>query len=590
MGRGSRINASILWESSREIVKMQARKKLFVLMSMIVLNLLVPGHARLQTLNAGLPILEEYLRREQLKGDFGLSNSYMMRPFNFQTLKDSGNAINTLHSFYPIKKGRKPNSFRFSILPIISTTEFNSKRPYGWGNKGLTPNVGLQTYLSAGIFASVGFLEIQLQPELTFSENRSYQGFWNGFRTPVTSARFFYWNDGDNPERFESNSFRAWWGQSRVQLNLGGFGLALSSENIWWGPGQFNALIFSDNAEGFPHLSLHSTRPLKTIIGNFEGQLLMGRLENSLLDPSQNETMNNRFFQDFTGDWRYLNGLSITYNPVFLPNLYVGFNRTFQQYNELKGNTFRDWFPVFEFFQKERVFDDGNTITYDSQGQDQQVSVSFRYVAPKANFEVYTEFGRRDHSFNWREFILNPEHARAYIFGFQKLFPVARPNTFIQVRGEITHQQESVNRYIRYRGLIGNQTWHTHGLARGFVNYGQTLGVGSGVGANVQTLEIARVEGMNKVGIVLERLENHQDFFYRAFGQNEEKKPWIDLSMGLLFDKRWNNLLLSSKTQFIYAQNYQWIPEGIQSEEFPSGQNLLSFYGSLNLIYSLSGN
>lgn len=540
-----------------------------------------------QTLNSGVPILEEYLRREQVKGTFGNEYSFMKGPFNFQASKDSSAALNRLRAYYPIAKASKPTSFRFSVLPVISSTEFNTQRPYGWGNKGLTPNVGLQTYFSTGIYASVGFLEVQLQPELTFSQNKAYRGFPEDFSGSVSSARFFYWNDGDNPERFESNSFRAWWGQSRVQLNLGGFGLGLSTQNIWWGPGQFNALIFSDNAEGFPHLSLHSNRPLKTFLGNFEGQLLIGRLENSLLDPSQSESLNDRFFQNFTGDWRYLNGLSITYSPSFLPNLFLGFNRTFQQYNDLKGNTIRDWLPVFEFFQKERAFDNGNTVIFDSKGQDQQVSVSFRYLVPKAQFEVYGEFGRRDHAFNWREFILNPEHARAYLFGFQKLFALARPDTYIQVRGEVTHQQESVNRYIRYRGLIGNQTWHTHGLARGFVNYGQTLGVGTGVGANVQTLEVARVDGFNKIGVRLERLENHQDFFYRAFGQNEEKQPWIDLSMGLLYDKRWDRLMMSSKAQMIYAQNYQWTSSGLSTAEFPSGQNLFSFFGSLHLIYSL---
>ncbi|MDN3204752.1 capsule assembly Wzi family protein [Algoriphagus sediminis] len=541
-----------------------------------------------QNLNAGLPILEEYLRREQLKGDFGKENSFHFRPMNFNTLKDSSKAWSNVRGIITGKDSRSTNTFDWSILPIVSTTEYNSKRPYGWGNKGLTPGVGFQTYLSAGLYAKAGFLEIQLQPEFTFSENRGFQGFERNSRRKINRDRFFFWNDGDNPERFTPNESKFWWGQSRIQVNVGGFALAASTENIWWGPGQFNSLIFSDNAQGFPHLSLQTNRPLKTFIGNFEGQIIMGRLENSFLDPSQDASLNEQFFQEFDDDWRYLNAITITYNPSFLPNLFMGFNRTFQQYNESKGNQFRDWFPIFEFFQKERFFENGNTVIFDSQGQDQQVSVNFRYLVPKALFEIYADFGRRDHAFNWREFILNPEHARAYQFGFQKLFPVQKPNRFIQIRGEITHQQESVNRYIRYRGLGGNQTWHTHSLARGFVNYGQTLGVGTGVGSNVQTLEVSMVERFDKIGLRLERLENHQDFFYRAYGQNDEKRPWVDLSLGLLFDKRWNNLLMSSRAQLIYSENYQYNSEGLSTGDFPSGQNLLSFFGKVSLIYSLS--
>ena len=313
----------------------------------------------------------------------------------------------------------------------------------------------------------------------------------------------------------------------------------------------------------------------------------MGRLENSFLEPSQDESLNTQFFQDFDDDWRYLNGITITYNPVFIPNLFIGFNRTFQQYNKSKGDKFSDWFPIFEFFQKERFFENGNTVIFDAEGQDQQVSVNFRYIVPKALFEIYADYGRRDHAFNWREFILNPEHARAYQMGFQKLIRTGKMDQFVQLRGEITHQQESVNRYVRYRGLDGNQTWHTHSRARGFVNYGQTLGVGSGIGSNVQTLEVSLVSGFDKLGLRLERLENHQDFFYRAYGQNPEKRSWVDLSMGFVFDKRWKRLMLSTYTQFIYSQNYQYNSSDLSTQDFPSGQNRLSFHGGLNLIYSL---
>src|SRR5690606_39861665 len=127
-----------------------------------------------------------------------------------------------------------------------------------------------------------------------------------------------------------------------------------------------------------------------------------------------------------------------------------------------KTDTFADWFPIFEVFTKESLFEEGHTVDYDGKGQDQQVTVFGRYVLPQAKAEVYFEYGRRDHALNWREFMLNPEHARAYLMGFSKLFALPNQEKLVQVRGEITQQQESVNRYIRYPGLIGGTSWHAH--------------------------------------------------------------------------------------------------------------------------------
>lgn len=556
-----------------------------VLLLFTLFSFYVDVHA--QILNADFPVLEEYLRRQQLLGEFPLKHSFTLRPIRFDG-RDSTLATNTVSEILTgVSKIDNPQK-RINVLPLISTTEINTKRPYGWGNKGLVPNVGIQTYLSAGVYARFEFLEIQFQPEFSYSQNKPFDGFEAQFSGFENYSRYFYWNNGDNPERFGNESIhRFWWGQSSVNILMGPMALGVSTQNIWWGPGQFNSLIFSDNSEGFPHLSLSTRRPLKTVVGNFEMQVIMGRLEDSGLFPSQNEVLNRRYFRRFDGDWRYLNGLKINYNPSFLKNFFLGFSRTFHQYSKYMGDSFKDYFPVFEVFQKKTLFENGNSITYDGRGQDQQVSLSMRYVVPKANFEIYAEYGRRDHAYNWRDFILNPDHARAYLFGFQKLFPIPERNSFLQVRGEMTQQQESVNRYVRYPGLIGNQTWNTHGLARAFGNYGENLGVGIGVGSNVQTLEITEVKGMMKRGILLERLENNQDYFFRAFGQNTEKKPWVDLSFGLLWDQRFDRLVLSGKAQFIKAHNYQWQSQGISTEDYPNGRKVFSFYGNLNIIYQL---
>lgn len=309
----------------------------------------------------------------------------------------------------------------------------------------------------------------------------------------------------------------------------------------------------------------------------------MGRLEDSGLAPSQIDQLNEDYFFEFSGDHKYLNALTITYQPKWVPGLFFGFARTYQQYSAKMGDTFSDYFPVFEPFQK-TVYG----FDRDAEGRDQQFTFFGRWIIPKAKAEVYFEYGRRDHAYDWREAILNPEHARAYLMGFKKLWSTSTIGRNFQVRGEILHQQESINRIIRYAGLGGAYTWHTHGQARGFTNYGEALGTGPGVGSNVQTFEIAIVEGLNKKGIVLERLSNHQDTYYNAFGNyNSGVDPWIDFSLGLLWDHQVGNLIVSTRSQVTHALNYQWQTAPSISKEFNTGYNLWSFFGQLNLIYHL---
>src|SRR5690606_24779240 len=159
----------------------------------------------------------------------------------------------------------------------------------------------------------------------------------------------------------------------------------------------------------------------------------------------------------------------------------------------------------------------------------------------------------------------------------------------IQVRAEMTQQQESVNRYIRYLGVTGGASWHTHGRVRGFTRYGECLGGGIGTGgSNVQTIEVALVDQLNKFGIRLERLANHQDVYYKAFGQQQERQPWVDLSLALLGDYQIEGLIVSARMQFIHASNYQWQLQPESHPSFPLGKNRFDVMAQAHLIYLLN--
>ena len=94
------------------------------------------------------------------------------------------------------------------------------------------------------------------------------------------------WNYIDMPERFGENAYKkSLFGQSSIRLNYSGLSLGLSSENIWWGPSIRNSIMMSNQAQGFNHITFNTTRPLKTFIGNFEWQVVTGRLEASGFRP-----------------------------------------------------------------------------------------------------------------------------------------------------------------------------------------------------------------------------------------------------------------------------------------------------------------
>ena len=520
-----------------------------------------PSASFSQTLPTNQFILEEFLRREQLLGKIS-SSSFLTRPLI------SSDSIGSGNFHYSLTILEKDSTRFFSpevkLLPISMGSQLGSGMPYPEGGKFLQAK-GYQQLISAGTYGSFGPLSIQLQPELIFAQNQSYD-------PGISKESWIEYVEilGQGPYSKLIS------GQSSIRLNYGAFSLGASTENIWWGPGQYNSLLFSNNAFGFQHLTLNTQKPAKTFLGSFEGQLIMGKLEN--FAP---------FIRNGKEDWRYVNGITFSYQPKWLPGLFLGASRVFQQYSSYNNQSWAYYFPIFEPFQKINLINpnspDFNSTEYDGRLQSQQLTGFARLVIPKAKAEVYFEYGRRDHAVDWREFLLNPEHARAYIFGFKKLMPLSN-KSFFQINGEILQQQESINILNRY-GAFGGKSWGSHNITQGFTQQGQLLGPGVGPSSNVQTLETSWVSGVNKLGIRWERLNRHQDVYTRIFNDPSENGRWVDYSARLLVDWQFDNLLVSTATNFVYTLNNQWNLSETSTSTFPKGKNTFMVVGQVNLIY-----
>ncbi|NHE59320.1 capsule assembly Wzi family protein [Cyclobacterium plantarum] len=492
---------------------------------------------------AGEPMLEEVGRRAQLLNQGNNEASFTIRPFAL-TLAD-------LLEGDSLAAGREIKE-NWKLLPLRASLGHSGSRPYGAFPYLTVPARGPQLWLNPGVqYNKDNWLEFRFQPELVLAANSSFDGFPDIYGRATNLTYFRYPNTLNFPERFNQGALlRLGWGQSKLAAHWRNWEASLSTQSIWWGPGQFQSLIFSHHAPGFPHLSLGSRAPLTTFLGSFETQLLFGRLQSTAYKPVQDESLNQQFYRPHRKDARYLNALILTWSPKWLSGLSLGFSRTFQIHNSDRPSGFRAMVPVLLPLIKENY-----GFTNANGNWDQQVAVFGRWLLPKVQAELYFEYGRRDHALNWREFMLNPEHARAYLTGFTKIWSMEKGH--FQIRGEMTRQQESINRLVRYSGNAG-ATWHSHSQLRGFTHRGEPLGVGLGPGSNIQTLEFAYLQGWKKTGIRLERVGRNEDFFYAAKSGSPDLAPWTDLALALLWERKVGNINVSATGQFIHSHHYQW--------------------------------
>jgi hypothetical protein len=473
--------------------------------------------------------IDASFRTLQMEGKLRPEYSLMIRPIetSLALFQDSG----------VLRAGKRNN--RVELLPMYINVKFNSHHPYGWNDKGMINAKGLQTSISPGIYAKYKAIDIKLQPEFVWSANNSYQT-----------------NGNYGPPSFTSHN-KLLPGESALRVSSNQIAFSLTSSNSWWGPGIYNSLLMSNNAPGFTHLNFHSKRPLKTRIGYFEWQLIGGKLFDADSLPYENYYSKYKILNK---EWRYVNGLSITYNPRWTPGFFLGINRVFQVYHsKLKippTNILQSYFPVITSLFKT------NTSNEDEKGKDQLLSVFARWMIKNERAEIYIEYGFNDHAYNIRDIVLSPTHSAAYIFGFQKLFST-RKGELIQVNFELTQLSQTPNALVRDAG-----NWYVHTpIIQGYTNFNQVLGAGVGSGNNVQTLEFQWIANSDKHGIFVERIE-HDPLLSQT--------KWTDFSLGVSKQKKIRKLLLATRLQLVKSFNYAWDGE---SDKF-------NFYGHLTLTHN----
>ncbi|MEI8074768.1 MAG: capsule assembly Wzi family protein [Bacteroidota bacterium] len=506
--------------------------------------------ARSQSIPVGQPGIDEMLRILELTGKIDPSNSLAARPFFYNKNFNRQDLLNLIDSSAEIDLAEKSfanNQIILGVLPAGLSTKYNSNYPYGWNDQGMIMAKGLQTSVTAGVYAKFGPLSFQFQPEFVYAANNDYD---------ITS--YYGSNSGKSFSKF-------YLGQSAIRLNLGPASIAASTENLWWGPGQFSSLLMSNNAPGFQHLSFHSNKPAKTAIGSFEWQLVVAKLNEDTSAAFENNYL--KPFNPKNAD-RYFNGMVITYQPSFMKGFFFGLTRVVDMYAEdqknVQGSFISKYLPVLSGSSPDA---NANRNSIPSDGA---FSLFTRWILPKHQAEFYLEYGYNDFKQNMRDFTTNANHSSAYIAGFKKVITL-RNDQLLEISGEITQMAQTTSYIVRNAG-----NWYEHGgVVQGLTFQNQILGAGSGKGNNVQTIQVKKINGFDYVGLKFQRIQQDPKGF--RGGQNTlgmGDYQWNDISLGVLGQKRFGKFLLNGEVQFVNSTNYGW-----------EKGNKFNLYALINCLY-----
>lgn len=539
-----------------------------------------------QNLSLNYDFINQNIRFNQLNGDLEMSHSFNLRPLNIEKINLDSNDY-FLNSYSKNIISNKKNTLSIKLLPVSHIIEFNSRHPYNRNNGSLIPNKGYQHLFSMGLFLKAGPLSFQFMPEHHYSQNKAFDGFWEGHYPAIWKERYALWNHIDMPERFgEKRHNQKLIGQSNISLSWKNISLSLSNENLWWGPSIRNSIMLSNHARGFKHISIKTNAPIKTLIGSFEAQLINAHLKSSgYLPPNPDyEYAGRKLYvpkinqNGETDDWRFLQAFILNYSPSFIKGLSFGFIRWVQMYGSLREG--RYWwmegkvstFPVFNnLLRKNDAFENIEAQTNQAAG------VFLKWIWHDSKAEIYTEFYHNDSKQNFRDLLLDSDHSRAVTIGLQKIF---KKNLLFS--WEWTQMEQNASRLVRNAG-----SWYEHGwVYHGYTNFGEVLGSSIGPGSNSHYFSLKKYNNDVNIGVAFEIIDHDNDFFHQAFSSaNDYRRYWKDFNFHLNYDLKKRKYMLSLNAVYIRSLNYQWeLADGYEPYYRP-GKDTNNFHTTLKFLY-----
>ena len=497
--------------------------------------------------------LMDYQRNKQLLNDSNavITNSFLIRStssYQFLQAKLKGTTKDLVQSI----------NFNYD-------QQNNSLQPISFNDGNMYPARGWQERYSIGVNLKLLIFDINYQPEKLIVQNKTQEYY----AAEPGEFMFKYFgmtaNYIDNFRQFGYDRIEeTTLGQSRIGLKTKYIAAGLSNENIWWGPGKRNSLVFTNNAAGFKHYYLKTVEPIKTYIGSFELAGVVGKLDTTKFTEIDQLLLNRceacKFYKNL--DEREIDGITINFQPKWVPNFYIGYAYSRQYYRHASNAL-------------------GNTVNFFSKDLPKQEigSLIFRFALPEDHAEFYGEIGMPDEApWPWKFFkkTVRP----GYVFGATKLIPLKLWGSYLNLNVEFTQLQIMDPRKIFYQGYAneGGQptSWYQSTIVnQGWSNNGQLMGASIGPGSNSQSISLSWNKGYNKFGIFVERTAYNNDFYGVAYitPYYGTYVPEIDQNVYGYYNRYWvditqriqlqlmpiKNILLAASFTNTNSLNYRWV-------------------------------
>lgn len=497
-----------------------------------------------QSLPVGILQQELNYRTNQILKGTDTVNSLLNRPIRLQE-----------ESLISYSKSEDSASTKILIYPITLNSLYSNHHTYPVNTFPVIPSKGLQTHLSFGAYMKWKSISMQLFPQVVQIYQPRYKGFPEAHAGVTWANRYVWWNNIDEPEIFGEKSYsKIGWGQSSIRYDLHNVSLGLSSENLYWGPGKFNSLVLSNNAYGFPHVTINSILPTKTKIGPFDWKVFWGLLKSSNHVPPDTgrvETKTKLYVPKYERN-RFVTGAILVYQPVFAKGLSLGYANVTQQYS----NTLY-WNDSFSAISSSFAYGEG---AGDNVAKQQVSSFFFRWVFQDAHGEAYMEYATQNPNRSFDN-VLDDTKLRAYTIGVSKGQPVG-VKSFLNLEIEHTQLQRSP-----YLALDGKSFYTDSQIRQGYTHKGKIMGAQIGSGSNLQSVSFTFLSGEFKVGTIYQRLAHNNDFLYFSF--RDFRRFWVDRLVGIQGGMNFNKFSIYAQVSHIKSINYQW--------EHPADPNLPYF-------------
>ena len=491
--------------------------------------------------------LMDYQRTKQLLNDSNgvINNSFLIRStssFQFLQSKLKGTSKDVVQSI----------NFSFD-------QQNNSIQPISFNDGNMYPARGWQERYSYGVNLKLLIFDINYQPEKITVQNLR-QEYYPGNKGDGNFIFKYFGMVANNIDNFRQFGYdrieETTLGQSRAGIKFKYIAAGVSNENIWWAPGKRNSLVFTNNAAGFNHYYLKSVEPIKTYFGNFEFAGVVGKLETTKYRDIDQSLLNAceicKVYKNL--DEREIDGITINYQPKWVPNFYIGYAYSRQFYRNATDAL-------------------GETVNFFSKELPKQEigSMFFRFAMPEDNAEFYGEMGMPNESpWPWKFF---KERMRpGFVFGATKLVPLKFFNSYLSLNVEFSQLQLMNPRDILYEGYpwAGGKpnSWYLSTIIKqGWSNNGQLMGASIGPGSNNQSISLSWNKGYNKIGVFVERTIFNNDFYYSVYynpyaanGYGYYNRYWVDLTQRLELQMMpIKNILLSASFTNTNVLNYRWI-------------------------------